>query len=324
MKRSAARYEIKAGRWEYAARVVAYAAVFGAAAIFVFMIFRAGHLIERYQPAIDPFSYAETHLYVLLVEVALWMIIAKAAIRFKAYAWRIRGSSDGAALNLMANAMLLSFGSAILFDMASTFKTMFMGTALLPNVTTVTNLLPLAVFLLLSVLLYAGSVRLVRLVPSAKGLGQRYRRLVACSLGLFVLLIIPFGGYFYHVAPLIIDDDGLRHFVLPANVLVGIYLVPFIAIWLLGVLSCVNLATYALRVQGKIYRRYFFTLSTGILIAYISSYLIQIFYVSNLPSNQFGFGLVFILSLIVMLIVGYGLMYRGANQLYMLERGPSK
>ena len=323
MEPSAVRYEVKADKCEFTFLVVAYAVIFVSALAFIFMIFRDAQLIERNRSGIDAFSYAETHTYILLIEIVLWTIMAKAAIRFKAYAWRIRRSADGSALNLIANAMLLSFAYAILFDMASTFKTLFMNTPVLQAVTTITNLLPLGVFLALSSLLFAGSSQLARLMVDGSVSRQRHQRFRALCLALFVLVVFPYGEYFHRVAPVILDDDGLHHFVLSPATLVAVYLAPFIVIWLLGVLSCLNLMWYARHVPGKIYKPTFRNLYIGILTSYVSTYLIQIFYISNVSSNRFGFGLLFLISLIALLIIGYGLMYRGANQLYMLERGPS-
>lgn len=319
MHRKTAVYWVRTTDREFLMLVGMLMVVFLAAFAFLFMIFRSAHLVGLYQPHINAASYTEAHTYIVLIEIVLWAVIAKAAARFKAYTHKIRGSTDGAALDFIANAILLSFAYAILFDVASTFKTLFMRSASLPVVTTLTNLLPLAVFLLLSVLLFIGTFKLKRLLPDTRLQLRRNRYIIALSLAVFVLVVIPFGEYFYHIAPAMLDDDGLRHFAVSPSALLVVYLLPFAVIWLLGLLSCLNLAQYASRVRGKLYRPMFRNLYLGILIAYISTYLIQVWYASNLPSNRFGFGLLSIIVLIFLLILGYGLMYVGANQLYLLE-----
>ena len=320
MHRRAAAYWVRTAGWETVILGSLYAAIFLSALAFLFMIFRAAYLISLYQPHINAAAYAEAHAYILLIEIVLWTVIAKAAVRFKAYTRKIRGSADGVALDFMANAMLLSFAYAILFDVASTFKTLFMRSPYLPFVTTVTTLLPLAIFLVLTGLLFVGTLKLKRLLPDTEIQIRRNRYVVAISLTLFALAVIPFGEYFYHLVQVMLDDDGLHHFTLSPGSLLVVYLLPFAVIWLLGLLSCLNLAQYANRVRGKLYRPMFRNLNAGILAAYISTYLIQIWYISNLPSNRFGFGLVSLFVLILLLVVGYGLMYLGANQLYLLEQ----
>ncbi len=320
MQRKPAGLRARTTNWNFVAPIAAYVAVFLAAFLFFFMIFRDAHLIALYQPGVDASSYIEAHTYIVLVEIALWLIMARAALRFMSYTRKIVYSPDGAALHYIALAMLLSFVYAIVFDMASTFKTLFMRSAYLGLITTITNLLPLIVFLLLSMLLFIGSFKLKRLVPDNPAQARRNRRVIVLSLAIFLLLVFPYAEYFYRMAPALLDDDGLRHFTLLPGILIAVYLLPFAAIWLLGLLSSLNLAQYARRIGGKIYRPAFRSLYIGILTAYISTYLIQIFYVSNVPSNQFGFGLMFIITLIFLLMAGYALMYRGADQLYKLEQ----
>ena len=320
MQPRATGYQVKTAGWEFTALTVAYVVVFLSAAAFICLIYRDAALIGKYQPSINPASYAEAHTYIVLVEIALWTLVAKAAIRFKSYTRKIRNSPDGKALGYIANAMILSFVYVILFDMASSFKTLFMRTPALMTVTTFTNVLPLALFLILSVLLFIGTVKLKRLVPDNSTQRQRNRYVVTLSVALFLLLVVPFAEYFYRTAPILRDDDGLLHFTLLPEVVVVVYLLPFVLIWLLGLLSSLNLAQYATRIKGRLYRPMFRNLYLGILTAYSSSYLIQVWYVSNVSANTFGIGLVSLMILIGTLIIGYALMYRGASQLYMLEQ----
>src|SRR6185437_9633577 len=106
------------------------------------------------------------------------------------------------------------------------------------------NLLPLAIFLVLSVQLFIGTIRLKHLLPDTVTQLRRNRYVVVSCLVLFALVVIPFGKYFYSVAPVLLDDDGLHHFTVSSAVLLGVYLLPFAVIWLLGLLSCLNLTQY--------------------------------------------------------------------------------
>ncbi len=321
METRAVRYGIKTVGWEYVALTCAYSVIFGAALVFLYMVFHGSDLIAANRTGVDPALYRESHTFIVLIEVILWAIMARAAIRFKSYAREISPSKDGKALNYIANAMLLSVVYAILFDAASTVKTQFINSPNLHFVTTVTNLVPLALFLFLSILLYIGTIKLKRLLPDQPPEKHKYRnrQLMFLSIAVFTLLLIPYGQYFHQVALTMMDDDGLQHFVISPNVLTYVYLIPFALVWLLGVLSCINLADYANRVRGEVYRRTFRNLYLGILIAYISTYFIQIWYTSNLSANKFGPGLSSLIILIAFLISGFALIYRGANQLYRIE-----
>ena len=313
-------YQIKVTGWELAALTAANVTVFIVAGLFIGAIFRAAHLISLYQPSVDAWSYAEAHLYIVLVEIGLWLLIARAAVRFKAYTRRIQHSRDGAALGFIADAMLLSLVYTMLFNMASTIKTLFMRSPYLDLATGIANLLPLAVFAFLSILLFIGSSRLKHLASDvSQGLNYRGKKLIILSVVGFALLVLPYGIYFSWVAPSLRDDDGLHHFVMSRGMLCVTYLIPFAVTWLLGLLSCLNLARYADSVKGKLYKPMFHKLYLGILVAYLASYLVQIWYASNVEANRFGFGLLSLIGLILMLAAGYLLMYQGASRLYLLE-----
>jgi hypothetical protein len=320
MESRAVKIGVRTVSWEAMASITAYSVIFISAIFFTYMIFRASDLIANSVSTVNAKLYVETHFYILLIEVVLWLIMARAAIRFKAYTRQIRQSKDGNALNNIANAILLSVVYAIIFDMASTIKTLFMNTSILAPVTTLTNLVPLALFVVLTLLLYYGSYRLVRLLPYSSITHRRSRQIFIISLVIFVLLVIPYSGYFHRIAPTMLDDDGLHHFVMSPGILTVVYIIPFVFVWLLGLLACINLANYASSVRGKIYRPMFKKLYFGVLIAYISTYCIQIWYVSNVASNRLGIGLITLVALIILLITGFILIFQGANKLYKLEQ----
>jgi hypothetical protein len=248
------------------------------------------------------------------------MVIARAAVRFKTYTRWIRDTPDGKALNFIANAMLLSLPYAVLFGMASTFKTLFVDSPRFSQETTLSNLLPLAVFVIVTGLLATGAYKLSRLLPNDPAVKQRSEHVALTCTSAFLLIVTPFIQRFHDTVPQVLDDDNLHHFSLSPDVLVPLYIVPFALVWLVGLLSTVKLAEYSYHVTGRIYRPMVRNLYLGILLSYTSTYLTQIFYLSNIPSNRFGPGLLILVGLLALLILGYGLMYRGANQLYSLEK----
>jgi len=292
-----------------------YAVIAAAALAFVGIMFRAAALIHRFDPQINSRLYLVTHLLTLLCEVVLWYILARSAVRFKSYAVSVIESKDGRALNYIANAVALGLLYAMLFGMASTVKTIFWQSPDLTLITSITNLLPLLVLLISSVYLLVGTRALRELLVSPKGVSHTRQ-----YVGLLLVFVAIYALYFYHVAAHLLDDDGLHHFDLSPGVLLLVYVLPHTVAWLLGLFSCLNLARYARNVRGAIYKSLFHDLYMGVTIAFIGMYLAQVFYVSNLSSNQFSAGLVFVLAVILLLIRGCLLIYSGTNKLYTLER----
>jgi hypothetical protein len=58
----------------------------------------------------------------------------------------------------------------------------------------------------------------------------------------------------------------------------------------------------------------------GLVISFIGLFLAQIFYLSNLPSNRLDPGLLALIGIILLLIYGCFLVYRGTSQLAQIEK----
>lgn len=288
------------------------------ATAFVYMTYRGSRLIDTAHAGVSSVSYFLCHLSIIAVEAVIWVILAKAGVRLKMYAGSVIDNPDGKALNYVANALLLGLLYAILFAMATAVKTLFVHTTYLKGVTTVTNLTPVAIIMLVSISLFAGSAKLNGILPARQRSVDR--PVLAFSLAVFFFGAIVYAMYFDRVAPTLLDDDGLHHFALAPHTLLLIYVVPYVLVWLLGLLACLNLAHYARHVEGKIYRPLFRKLYIGLLLGFIGTYLLQVFTESNLTSNRFGVGLLVLVALLLMLVIGCQLIYRGTSNLYGLEQ----
>jgi hypothetical protein len=225
--------------WRSQALVGSYVVIVLVSAAFIYMMYQASQIISRSNPRIDAGLYFETHLSTFIAEIVLWIIIARAAIHLKAYTRVIKSSPDGQALNIIANAFLISLLYAMLFGMASTTKTLFWHTPYLDTATTVSNLLPLAVVLLFAILLFIGSVKLISIVNVKRQLTQGRKHITIVAA--YAVIASLYACYLYREASHIVDDDGLRHFALAPSVLLFVYITPYLTVWLLGLLSCLNI-----------------------------------------------------------------------------------
>jgi hypothetical protein len=288
------------------------------ALVLVYLIYRATLLIDHAAAGINAKSYFVTHVLTVFFEVVLWVLIARVAVRFKLYARAVMGGDDGRALNYGANALLLSLPYAMLFGMASTVKTLFMHSSSLSMVTTITNLVPLVVILVATALLFVGTLKLRHTLP------MKYQSLPPVVLIKFlvayVVVVGGFTAYFYNSAPKLLDDDGLHHFTWSASALLFLYALPYAVVWLLGLLASLNLARYSSRVPGKIYKPLFRGLYRGLVTSFAGTYLVQVFYVTNFTSNSLSVGLLMLITILALLIYGCIMIYRGTNQLYLLEK----
>jgi hypothetical protein len=293
----------------------AYVTIVIVALVFALIMYRASNIIQKYNPHINSKLYFWTHLLTIFIELVLWLIIARSAIRFKSYTLTVIKNADGKALNYIANSILISLAYAILFSMASTIKTLFWRNPNLKTITTITNLVPLLAILIASFYILIGTQQLRHLSHSRLRDSLNLRPF----LSILFVFIITYSMYFYQDAPKVLDDDGLHHFTLSSTTLLFVYVLPYIVVWTIGVFSCINLVDYASNVKGVIYKSLFSDLRNGLIISFIGTYLVQIFDVSSFNSNTFGVGFVILLLILALIIRGYLLIFRGTNQLYKLE-----
>jgi hypothetical protein len=155
---------------------------------------------------------------------------------------------------------------------------------------------------------------------ASQGRRQLSNGIVEATICMFLFLVAGFIWYFYVMAPRRVDDDGLSHFGVPVTVLLVTYVLPHIVTWLLGLLACLHLIHYAHYVRGSIYKKLLRDLYQGIMVVYGCTYLIQILYVSNISGKRLTLGLVPVMTALVGLVLGYLLIYRGAEKLHKLER----
>jgi hypothetical protein len=304
-------------RWESRALAGIYAAIALISVVSIYVIYQAAQVIGRANTAIDSQLYFQTHVATLAAEIVLWVIIARAAVHLKAYTRVVADSTDGRALGLIADAFLVSLVYAVSFGLASTIKTLFYNSPYLDAATTFTNLMPLVAVLLFAITLFKGSVQLMGIVSVKCRLFSSWSHFT--TVALYAVASILFAWYLYRTAPSITDDDGLRHFALSSPVLLVTYIIPYMAVWLLGLLSCINIGYYGKRVQGLLYRPLFRDVYRGLVISFIGIFLAQIFYLADVQSNRFGPGLLLVFGVITFLIYGCYLVYRGTSQLSQIE-----
>jgi hypothetical protein len=284
---------------------------------FIEIMYKAAIIIGQSHSYTKAISYFYTHLATIILTITLWLILSRAILRLKAYISTVNKTQDGKALNKILIALFLSLVYAMLFAVASTFKTLFWHHTDFKTVTTITNLLPIPVMLSSSLVLFKGTSDLL------KNKAVEDKHLNKKMLGMYLLIVLAvvfaYGVYFHSHAAKLVDDDGFRHFVISVKTLMYVYVLPYALIWLLGLMSCLNLEHYAKHVKGIVYKELFRDLYSGISMSFVGIYLLQIFYVSNVSSAKLGAGLLFIVCLLVILIRGCLLISRGSDKLARVE-----
>lgn len=254
-------------------------------------------------------------LTVLIPIFAIWVLAIRGASRFKAYAVAIRKSSDGKSMDLLANGLLLLVLYIIAICFSAPIVALFRYTDHLKLVLALTNHVPMVLALVASWALFVSSRSLVELT------NERYwskRRLIYLAIP-YISLMSLFALDFYYQAPQLVTAEGTPRFGMSHSILIFTYVIPHMLIWFFGIVSAINFAWYAKKIEGSIYRELFSQTYKGILLVYLSIFMAQLFIISPLVATHFGVGLLLVYGMLLLAILGYVLLFRGAVKLQRIE-----
>lgn len=265
--------------------------------------------------AIAPPSFAIL-LSIIVPVTFIWLIAAYGAARFKEYAYSIKDTQDGKSLNDISNALLLLLPYMILLTMANSIESLFVHSSNLSIVVGLGNYIPI-IFALASVYyLLRGSNELIVLIPHQK---RNVRRFTAIS-SLCLLLFAGFAWSFWKSVPLLEPVNGIPKFAASVDVLLPTYVFPHLLLWTCGIWACTNIAHYAVRTEGKIYRLLFQDLYRGILLVYICLFIAQVLTISSISYAYLSLSLGLVYGLLVIAAIGFVYIVRGSRKLANAER----
>lgn len=250
-----------------------------------------------------------------LPEIIIWLLAARGAIRFKEYANSIRGSQDGSALNLIADAFLWLVVYVVLLTFGNQFLALARGNTIVSGMVVVKNHLPILLALISTLLFLAGARRLNAITPLR--IAKRHTQLLWVLVAVFSL---AFMADFLHNRPAMQTLNGEPQFELSQQALLFTYVIPYIVIWCLGTYAWLSLTNYARLVKGTIYRPLFGTLAKGVGFVFVATFLAQLLIVANVNVDKFSAVLVIIYLLLVFAAYGFLLIYKGAANLHRLEK----
>ena len=253
-------------------------------------------------------------IFVLLTVV--WLLAVRTALRFKNYTWTIRKSKDGKSLSMIATAFCLLVGYIMLLPAVMTLESLLVGTPYLKLGVALGNHLPLLLALASGILLLKGSVKLVGLV--------NYRRhykpglVLLVSVGIAAVFTV-FCMQFVQAVPHLQSVNGVPKFTLPVPALIFTYVIPHVALWIVGSLACLNIMHYAHKVAGVVYKSLFRDLGLGLLLVYICIFIAQFLTISSMSYAHAEKGLIAVYGVVGLALWGLGLIYRGSKKLQKIE-----
>jgi hypothetical protein len=305
----AARMSTEVAVWRY--KKPAYGMLAVAAIAYVILIYHNALSNHGSASSLRLFILSAT---IALPEIAIWLIAFMGVGRLKRYAASIHGNRDGEALNYVANALLLMALYVVTLTMASTLVAESKGHPFDRAAVVLGNHLPLLIVLASASLLFVGALKLNKLVPLH--IAGRQQALTGV---LYLAMATAFAANFYHIEPQLLPYNGLPRFVISRGWLMLTYVLPHLITWGLGLYACASIANYAIHTKGAIYKELLRSLSQGVLLVFVCTFLAQLFIISNVSLDKLSVNLVLIYGLLLAGSYGFWLIYKGAENLQKIE-----
>jgi hypothetical protein len=244
-------------------------------------------------------------------------VSARAIMRFRRYATLVKSSAEGTAFRHIAIGLGYLWLYLVLVMVLGRIAPLFIHTDWVYPAVFVKNHLPVLMFLLSSIYLYNGSVKLVRLEGS---------RLSPSATNFAWLAYLAFAAVFSYVFYMRSDGtdviiNGLPAFSVAYSTLLFTLILPSLVAWALCLFACLNITVYARNVKGVIYKSALKRLSAGILASAAMTVLVELLILNVSSLQKLGLNSVLIVLYGFLLAYGAGSVFlaQGARKLALIE-----
>jgi hypothetical protein len=251
----------------------------------------------------------------------IWLCAAYGAFNLSQYARVVKTTKDGAGMYPLSVGVNLMVAYLLLSSPLNLVRTYMQGSVTaIPPLTIATNLLAVVFYLAAFIFLYQGSKKLL-----SQFHGARSNRIIV-FLGLVLVAIFMI----YYVQSIFTNptrtvsagQDRPASYFLTDPLIVASVVIPYLAIWVLSVLTIANLHTVSQKMMGVVYKKGLMRILLGLGGIVVGTILTQGF--ASLGSERLiDLGLQSILILIYILLLaialGYWMIARGSAQLRTIE-----
>lgn len=252
--------------------------------------------------------------------IGVWFSALYGYLRFRAYAVVIRKSPEGKAFNRLADGlMVLAFGLPVSAILGTTLNYISVRYAnWLPTNTIIRSYADIAIYLTGFSLLFLGARSLyatLRIRKPSKAIFLRYNTLIIITVStVFAWLLLA--------NPLDPSPDSSNSiYYLPNWLIIFSIAIPYLLSWYFGSMASYWMLAYKNKVSGRMYKQPCGDLAKGLAVIVFDAMLIR--FITSLSPRLERLNLTPLLLLIYLLvllyILGYGLVARGAKGLKKIE-----
>lgn len=259
------------------------------------------------------------NLTFILPLIGVWFSALYGYVRFRSYALVIRKSPEGQPFKNLANGlMVLSFGlplTAILSSVLNFYSAR--NPDWLPATTIIRNYVDIAIYFSAFALLFTGAKGLYTTLK----LRQLFQPAYLKYNTTVIIIVSTVFAWLLLANPLTVDTANSSIYYLPNWLIISTIAVPYLLAWYYGSMASYWLITYRNRIKGEVYRQPFTDLAKGIAVIVFDAMLIR--FISSLSPRLTRLNLtpllLIVYGLVLLYILGYGLVARGAKGLKKIE-----
>jgi hypothetical protein len=253
--------------------------------------------------------------------LAIWLTAMSGAVAFKQYAQVLpNDSAEKPAIRRIANGLMFLVAYIVLISILGSLPSYLAGRPEVNLAVMAKNYLPMLAALAGFGLIFSGTQQLRRVIPFS----IRTRLTYALLAGLGVVSVIFTVAFFATFQSVNTLRPGVPVYATPPALLFFLLILPYISIWFLGLLACLNLNRYAQKVRGSIYRQSLKELKWGIIgvISFITFFQVLILLSPVLTSLGFASVLLILYALLVSYGTGFWIIARASRRLAHIEVVP--
>jgi hypothetical protein len=300
-------------KWKY--QVTTYVAVVSVWIVYALLTFFAPDTASSAHFNMHGAERVLIDLTILLPVHLIWLLATYGVTTFKNYSIMLKGSKEGAGIDLIADGLLVTLTYFVVSSLYSSVMPYLIHYQHYDALAVIRDHLAPLFSLVAFFLLYRGSSLLRQVTPFSTWTTGTIWMLV--GYGVFVAaFVFDFATTATGGGPTRTSID-----ILPHEVLLITLILPYVIAWFLGVLACINIAKYANHVKGSLYRKALRDLVLGISGIAIFVIVIQLIGFANRYFSDWT--LTPILAILYALIILYGLGFvfvaSGAKKLAHIE-----
>lgn len=254
-------------------------------------------------------------LTILIPVHLIWLLAGYGVTTFKNYSIMLKGSKEGAGVDLIADGLLVTLTYFIVSSLFSSAMPYLIHYQHYDGLAVIRDHLAPLFSLVAFFLLYRGSSLLRQVTPFSTWTTSTVWALVAYAV-FAAAFVFDFATNAPGGGPSRTSVD-----ILPHETLLITLILPYVVAWFLGLLACININKYANHVKGTLYRRALRDLVLGISGIALFVIVIQLIGFANRYFSSWSLGpiLAILYGLIILYGIGFVFVASGAKKLARIE-----